>query len=116
VSRSATPSSIASPEGGFHTARGTTFTVRRTGDRDGIYIQRARLAGRPLDRAWITHDGVIAGGTLTVEMDPSRTAGGVRTHDTGHHQQTYRPRLRHLPWRTRQRELVGAINPPLAAW
>lgn len=36
-----------------------------------IYIQSARLNGRPLDRAWIYHDEIVAGGKLEFEMGPT---------------------------------------------
>ncbi len=34
------------------------------------YIQSARLNGKPLDRAWITHEELVAGGLLEYEMGP----------------------------------------------
>jgi putative alpha-1,2-mannosidase len=35
-----------------------------------VYVQSARLNGRPLGRAWIYHDEIVAGGTLEFEMGP----------------------------------------------
>jgi len=35
-----------------------------------VYIQSARLNGRPLGRAWIYHDEIVAGGRLEFEMGP----------------------------------------------
>jgi putative alpha-1,2-mannosidase len=61
----------------FKTCRNTSFTVRANGT--GIYIQSADLNGRPLDRAWITHDEVLTGGTLTLRMgaEPNKQWGTV---------------------------------------
>ena len=35
-----------------------------------VYVQSARLNGRPLGRAWIYHDEMVAGGTLEFDMGP----------------------------------------------
>ena len=35
---------------------------------ENIYIQSATLNGQPLDRAWITHEELISGGTLRLVM------------------------------------------------
>jgi putative alpha-1,2-mannosidase len=35
-----------------------------------IYIKSATLNGKPLDRAWLTHDEIAAGGALAVELVP----------------------------------------------
>jgi predicted alpha-1,2-mannosidase len=35
---------------------------------DAIYIQSARLNGKPLHRAWLWHDEIIQGGTLELEL------------------------------------------------
>jgi len=35
-----------------------------------LYVTGATLNGKPLDRAWITHDELVKGGTLTLEMGP----------------------------------------------
>ena len=40
-----------------------------------IYIQSARLNGRPLERAWIRHDEIVAGGRLEFEMGPNPNPG-----------------------------------------
>ncbi len=51
---------------------GKTFTVEaRNNSRDNIYIQSARLNGKPLERAWIYHSELIAGGKLELEMGPA---------------------------------------------
>ena len=52
-------------------ATGRTFTVSSTSNAPGdIYIQSAKLNGQPLDRAWLTHDEIAAGGTLELELGP----------------------------------------------
>jgi predicted alpha-1,2-mannosidase len=50
---------------------GGSFTVEARGHGVGnIYIQSARLNGKAIDRAWIHHAEVVAGGTLELEMGP----------------------------------------------
>jgi predicted alpha-1,2-mannosidase len=51
---------------------GRRFSVRidRASSAD-IYVQSATLAGRPLTRAWITHDEVMKGGELSLVLGPS---------------------------------------------
>jgi predicted alpha-1,2-mannosidase len=60
----------------FRTSRGTEFAVRRSGA--GIYVEGATLNGVPLDRAWITHEEVIAGGELALRMTESPTDWGSK--------------------------------------
>jgi predicted alpha-1,2-mannosidase len=53
----------------FATATGQTFTVRAAGNSPAnVYVRSARLNGKPLNRAWITYDEVMAGGTVTLSM------------------------------------------------
>jgi len=48
---------------------GKTFTVVAKNNSDeNIYIQKARLNGKSLDKPWFTHDDIISGGTLELEM------------------------------------------------
>jgi putative alpha-1,2-mannosidase len=35
-----------------------------------LYIQSARLNGQPMNRAWIDHSELVAGGKLELEMGP----------------------------------------------
>ncbi|MGN0190830.1 MAG: GH92 family glycosyl hydrolase [Candidatus Cryptobacteroides sp.] len=54
---------------------GRRFTVRcRNWSEDHIYIQSAKLNGKPLDRPWISHSEITDGGELVFEMgaDPNR--------------------------------------------
>ena len=51
--------------------RGGSFTVIARGNSaTDLYIQSATLDGRALNRAWITHDEIAAGGTLEFVMGP----------------------------------------------
>lgn len=51
--------------------QGGSFTVEARGHEAGnIYIQSARLNGKAIDRAWIRHAEIVAGGTLELEMGP----------------------------------------------
>jgi putative alpha-1,2-mannosidase len=53
----------------FATATGQTFTVRAAGNSPAnVCVRSARLNGKPLNRAWITYDEVMAGGTVTLSM------------------------------------------------
>jgi putative alpha-1,2-mannosidase len=50
---------------------GGTFTVRaRDNSPANLYIQSATLNGQPLNRAWVRHAEVVAGGTLEFTMGP----------------------------------------------
>ena len=54
---------------------GKSFTILApTNSAENIYIQSARLNGRALERAWITHDEITSGGTLEFVMgaEPNR--------------------------------------------
>ncbi len=48
---------------------GRTFTViAKNVSRQNGYVQSAKLNGQPLNRTWITHAEIAAGGTLELEM------------------------------------------------
>ena len=48
---------------------GKTFRIIADGlSDDARYIKSAKLNGKPLDRTGITHDEIMAGGTLELEM------------------------------------------------
>ena len=54
----------------FH--KGATFTVlARHNSPRNLYIQSATLNDQPFTRTWLTHDQIIAGGTLVLEMGPT---------------------------------------------
>jgi len=49
--------------------KGGSFTViARNNSVKNIYIQSAKLNGKPYSRSWITHDQIVAGGTLELNM------------------------------------------------
>ena len=51
--------------------KGKTFVVlAKNNAKENLYIQSAKLNGKPLLRAWITHVEVVNGGTLELEMGP----------------------------------------------
>ena len=48
---------------------GETFVIETTGiGPENIYVTAVSLNDEPIERWWITHDELIAGGTLTLEM------------------------------------------------
>lgn len=47
---------------------GKTFTVVARGAGDAIYVTGAKLNGRTIDRAWLTHEELASGGTLELTM------------------------------------------------
>jgi predicted alpha-1,2-mannosidase len=50
---------------------GETFTIRaHDNSKTNVYIQSAKLNGKPLKRAWIFHHEVVDGGLLEFEMGP----------------------------------------------
>ena len=63
---------LGSPEfdqAAIRVANGKTFTIRAPGASQGrIYIQSARLNGKPWNRPWIKHEAIVAGGELVLEM------------------------------------------------
>lgn len=51
--------------------KGKTFTVAtRHNSAENVYVQSARLNGKPLDRAWLRHSEIVDGGTLELVMGP----------------------------------------------
>jgi hypothetical protein len=51
--------------------QGHTFTVlAENNGPENIYIQSATLNGQPLNRAWLRHEEIVAGGTLRLAMGP----------------------------------------------
>ncbi|MEI6074567.1 MAG: GH92 family glycosyl hydrolase [Verrucomicrobiota bacterium] len=59
-------------------AKGRTFTISANSKAPGaIYIQSAKLNGNTLDRAWLTHSEITAGGKLELELvsEPDHTWG-----------------------------------------
>jgi predicted alpha-1,2-mannosidase len=51
--------------------KGRAFTViAQNSSPENIYVQSAKLNGKPLDRAWIRHGEIVTGGTLEFVMGP----------------------------------------------
>ncbi|HLI97615.1 MAG TPA: GH92 family glycosyl hydrolase [Candidatus Baltobacteraceae bacterium] len=51
--------------------RGGSFTiVAPNNSPENMYVQSAALNGKPLDRAWVTHAEIVAGGTLEFTLGP----------------------------------------------
>ena len=69
------------PRTAIDLGHGRTFVIEAPGtsERDR-YVQSAELNGRPLDRAWLTHAELTAGGRLVLRMgvSPSRWATANR--------------------------------------
>jgi predicted alpha-1,2-mannosidase len=52
--------------------KGGKFTVvARDNSPQNMYIQSATLNGKPFTRTWLTHDQIVAGGTLELQMGPA---------------------------------------------
>ena len=59
------------PEMSLQLVNGKTFTVKARGySEENKYIRSAKLNGKPIDRAWFTHEELMAGGTLELNMSP----------------------------------------------
>jgi putative alpha-1,2-mannosidase len=51
------------------TCRGKSFTIKTNNySKENYYIQSATLNGNPLNRSWIKHDEITAGGKLELVM------------------------------------------------
>ena len=61
---------------GYHA--GGTFVIEAVGNGpDNVYVQSATLNGASLDRPWITHAELVAGGMLSLEMGPTPSTWGA---------------------------------------
>ena len=57
------------PEVKLHLADGKTFTVRANGvSRENCYVKSVKLNGVPYDKTYITHEQILSGGVLELEM------------------------------------------------
>jgi predicted alpha-1,2-mannosidase len=53
----------------LHLENGKTFVIKaRDSSWSNKYIQSARMNGNPLNRPWFTHEDIVGGGTLELEM------------------------------------------------
>ena len=56
----------------FKTGPGKIFTVlARNNAPANLYIQSAKLDGKPYDRCWIDHGTVMSGATLELDLGPA---------------------------------------------
>ena len=68
------------PEVTMNVGHGKTFTIRANDVSDqNIYIQNARLNGKPYARSYIMYDDIVRGGTLEFQMGPQPSNFGTRT-------------------------------------
>jgi predicted alpha-1,2-mannosidase len=52
--------------------KGSSFTVAtKNNSGKNLYIQHATLNGAPLQRSWITHEEIVSGGTMELQMGPA---------------------------------------------
>ena len=66
--------SPAYPRTTLHLADGKDFVIEaRNVSADNLYVVSAELNGKPLDRAWLRHAEIAAGGRLVLTM--ARTPG-----------------------------------------
>jgi predicted alpha-1,2-mannosidase len=64
--------SPAFPETTLHLAQAKTFTIEAHGvSAENIYVVSATLNGKPLDRSWLSHSEIAAGGRLVLTMSPN---------------------------------------------
>ena len=53
----------------LHLADGKTFTVRANGvSRENCYVKSVKLNGVPYDKTYITHEQILSGGVMEIEM------------------------------------------------
>jgi predicted alpha-1,2-mannosidase len=55
----------------IHLEHGRSLVIEAPGtSADKLYVQSAKLNGKPLERAWLTHEEVVRGGRLVLQMGP----------------------------------------------
>jgi len=76
---------IGSPlfdEATIQVAEGKTFTVKAKGNSpSSIYVQRARLNGKPYTHSYIMYDDIVRGGVLELVMGSKPSAFGMKIAD-----------------------------------
>jgi len=61
---------------------GKTFTVKAVNNSaDNIYVQSARLNGKPYTKSYIMFNDIMAGGTLELTMGPTPSKWGTAKKD-----------------------------------
>lgn len=64
-------------EATLHLAAGKKFVVHAVNNSSkNLYVAGATLNGKPLQRAWLTHEEIVAGGTLRLQMSATPTRWG----------------------------------------
>jgi predicted alpha-1,2-mannosidase len=67
------------PEVTMQVGHGKTFTIRANDvSAENIYIQSARLNGRPYTRSYIMYDDIVSGGVLEWQMGPQPSDFGTK--------------------------------------
>ena len=70
------------PEVTMKVGDGKTFTIKAHDvGNENIYIQSARLNGKPYTRSYIMYDDIVRGGTLEFQMGPKASAFGTKKID-----------------------------------
>jgi predicted alpha-1,2-mannosidase len=55
----------------IHLEHGRSFVIEALGtSAANLYVQSAELNGKPIDRAWLTHEEIVRGGHLVLHMGP----------------------------------------------
>jgi putative alpha-1,2-mannosidase len=66
----------------IHLEGGRTFTVSAPlASAANLYVQGARLNGRPIDRATLSHSELMRGGTLELDMGPAPSRWATASGD-----------------------------------
>jgi putative alpha-1,2-mannosidase len=72
--------SPAYPQTRLHLADGKDFVIEAQNlSPDNMYVTAATLNGKPIDRAWLRHSEIVAGGKLVLTM--GSTPGQWAEHD-----------------------------------
>ena len=70
------------PEVKMQVGNGKTFTIKaKDVSSENIYIQSARLNGRPYTKSYILYDDIVRGGTLEFIMGPQPSGFGTKQKD-----------------------------------
>ena len=66
----------------INVGNGNTFTVRTLDNSaENIYVQSARLNGKPYTKSYIMFQDIVRGGTLELQMGPQPSAWGTKAKD-----------------------------------
>ena len=66
------------PETRMHLPNGKTFTVLAPGaSRENGYVRSVKFDGQPYDKTYITHEQILSGGVLEMEMGPAPVEKGL---------------------------------------